>query len=207
MKRLVILAATSLLITGGNLLAQRTAQEQRTGPMTSPAQQLSKEDREFIQRAAEIGQGEVALGRLGQAEATRPEVKQYAQDLVAGHTRSNQQLASLAQQKGVQIPNQPSKAAQTRIQALSRQSGEKFDKEFLELAERDHRRALDQFQDAARKVSDPDVKAWAQSMVPELQQHLAMARRPEAIGEAPRKQHPQRQQPQTEPQRPSRNQY
>ena len=49
-------------------------------------------DERFVEMAATGGQAEVAMGRLGQEQATSPDVKRFAARMVADHTKANEEL-------------------------------------------------------------------------------------------------------------------
>jgi putative membrane protein len=65
---------------------------------------LKHADKRFLSKAAESSQREVALSQLAAQRASNAQVRDFAQQLVAEHTQLDQQLAQLAQQKGVALP-------------------------------------------------------------------------------------------------------
>src|SRR5688572_18185245 len=67
-------------------------------------QQLSPEDRQFIEKAAQAGMHEVHMGQIGIERGSSQAIKQYSQRLVDDHTKANQELAELAKRKGVTLP-------------------------------------------------------------------------------------------------------
>jgi len=64
------------------------------------ADDISREDKEFLKNAGELGMTEVQLGQLAVAKATDPELKALGARLVADHSASNEELVALALQKG-----------------------------------------------------------------------------------------------------------
>lgn len=70
---------------------------------TTDDSSLKRGDRRFITKAAESNQKEIALAQLAAERATRPEVRSYAQQLATEHQQLGQELAKLAQDKGVTI--------------------------------------------------------------------------------------------------------
>lgn len=203
MKQIQILTLSAALIgslTLGTAFAAQQGQTQVPAEKKQAGSEISRADREFLKEAAQLGQAEVALAKVAQEKASNPEIKRLAQDLVSGHTKANQELSQLALNKGVDIATQPSAMARGRIQGIEKAQGERFDKEFQDQVIKDHRHSIAIFEKAAKSSSDPDVKAWAQKMIPALEQHLAMAQKPTAVGEAPKGQRQQQQQmPRTEP--------
>lgn len=200
MKLLQTTAAVIGALAMASAGAANVQQPQQPLKQSQPMGQASKFDRRFVQEAAQQGQGELALAQVAEQKAQSPEAKRLAQELVTSHSQANQQLSQLAFSKNIDIATEPSAAQRSRIQSIEKLQGERFDKEFLTQAAKDHRKSLSLFEKAARNSEDPDIKGWAQKMIPTLEQHLAMAQRPTAVGEAPRGQSPQRQQPQRMPQ-------
>ena len=47
-----------------------------------------------------------------------------------------------------------------------------FDKEYCDMMVKGHKDAIDKFEKAINDASDPDIKAWASSMLPALRIHL-----------------------------------
>lgn len=184
-------AVIGALALGSPFAMAKQGYEQQTSQQTG--QQLSKFDREFVKEAAQLGQAEVALAQSAQQKAGNDETKRLANELVSSHNDANQQLSKLAANKGIEIPNQPTTADRNRIQDIEKSQGDRFDKEFQQQMIKDHRRSISLYQKAAKSASDPDIRSWAQKMVPVLEQHLAMIERPTAVGEAPRGQTQERQ--------------
>src|SRR5205807_1215958 len=50
------------------------------------------------------------------------------------------------------------------------------DKEFLKNQAKEHEAAIKLFETEAKKGGDPEVKAWAEKMIPGLKSHLLMAK-------------------------------
>src|SRR5689334_3916943 len=67
---------------------------------------LAKQDREFIDEAAQGGLFEVRAGQLAQQKAQADDVKQFGKRMVDDHTAVNGRLQQLAQQKGLSLPQQ-----------------------------------------------------------------------------------------------------
>lgn len=138
---------------------------------------LSAADRRFIETAARGGMAEVELGRLGTEKASSPEVKAFAQMMVDDHSKANDELKTLASQKGVTLPTDTdakNKAVKDRLEKLS---GDPFDKAFMQEMLKDHRKDVADFQKQAKSVKgDDEVKSWASKTLPTLEQHLQHAR-------------------------------
>lgn len=136
---------------------------------------VSRADRTFIRKAAEGNVAEVALGRLAQQTGQDPNVKAFGEHMVRDHTQANEQLASVAQSLSVTLPNSPSTSDQAKMDKLSRLSGADFDKAFAREMVRDHRTAIRAFEHEAKDGRDSAAKQFAESTLPTLKEHLAMA--------------------------------
>ena len=134
---------------------------------------LSGEDKEFLKNAAELGITEVQMGKLAQQQGSSPDVKQHGELIASEHSKANDELLALAKEKGVELKGEPAGSQKHMLNALAKKSGAEFDKEYIEHQAKDHRKAIDMFQDAARDIKDPDIKAFAAKQLPHLQQHLA----------------------------------
>ena len=134
---------------------------------------VSKADAKFINEVAEGGMMEVRMGELGQQKSQNPEVKALSQRLVTDHTKANDELKQLAASKGTTIPTQLSDHYQKALDKLS--SASDFDKSFKEMAVKDHKNDIKEFEKALKKSNDTELKAWISKTLPTLQEHLRMA--------------------------------
>lgn len=136
---------------------------------------LTREDKEFLKNASEMGLTEVELGRLGAEKATSPDLKALGAKMMADHNKANSDLIILAQSKGVDLKMESTVMQKRMIAAFEGKTGAAFDKEFREHARKDHVKAIKTFTDAAKDAKDPDVKAYAAKNLAILQEHLTMA--------------------------------
>ena len=131
---------------------------------------------DFMEKAARMGMAEVQFGNLGVQKAQAQAVRDFAQMMVDEHTRSNQELMSMAASKNTTLPTTLDNKHTEEFNDLNRLTGSKFDQEFMEEMEDDHEDAVALFRKASMNHSDPDVKTWAATTLPTLERHLAMAR-------------------------------
>jgi putative membrane protein len=144
-----------------------------TNTATAP---LEKSDQEFLTKAAEGGIAEVNLGQLAAAKATAPDVKAFGNLMVTDHGRLNDELKALAQKKGVTLPTGPGKEGEETFNKLSAKNGKDFDKAYIDAMVKDHEKDVKEFEKASKEAKDPDVKAWAATSLPVIQNHLHMAK-------------------------------
>jgi putative membrane protein len=137
--------------------------------------QLNSGDYKFVSGAARGGLMEVQVGELAKAKATGQRVRDFADKIVKDHSKANDELKQLAATKQTALPAQISTREQSSIDRLQTLSGPDFDKAFIADAVKDHKKDVKEFQEAAKSAADPDVRAFAQKMLPTLEEHLRMA--------------------------------
>ena len=128
-----------------------------------------------MMKAAEGGMAEVELGQLASQRATDPQVKQFAQRMVADHGKANDQLKQLASSKNVQLPTDLPASAKRERDRLSKLSGAQFDREYMSHMTSDHKKDTSLFRSTAKSARDADVKQFAAATLPTLEEHLQMA--------------------------------
>jgi putative membrane protein len=141
---------------------------------------LSKDDERFIKEAAAGGMMEVELGKMAAGKATNDKVKEFGRRMQEDHGKANDQLKSLAANKGVEIPKALEGKHKTTVDRLSKLSGEEFDRQYMRAMIDDHKEDLRKFEREADKGKDTQVKQFASKHVPILKKHLELA---EATGQ------------------------
>ena len=134
-------------------------------------------DNRFMKKAAQGGMAEVELGRLAEQKAASQDVKNFGQQMVNDHSKANDQLKAIAAKENVDLPNNVSTKQQQEIDRLSKLSGEQFDKAYIQHMLKDHKKDIAEFRKEANNGKDPDVKSFASSTLPKLEQHLQHAQR------------------------------
>jgi putative membrane protein len=148
---------------------------QQDAPPTKTSPSLVKTDASFMKQAADGGMAEIALGNLAVSKASSDDVKKFGQRMVDDHSKANDQLKQLAEQKHVTLPDKPSKSHQATEAKLSGLSGDSFDRAYMAEMLKDHKKDVADFKKASRSAADPEVKNFAASTLPTLQDHLKQA--------------------------------
>ena len=141
----------------------------------NPATKVSSADKMFMQEAAQGGAAEVQLGRLAVQKGSSEEVKQFGQRMVDDHSRANDQLKALAQNKGIDVPSGLSAKDQAFASKLEKLSGPQFDDAYMSLMVKDHKKDVAEFEKESKSAKDPQVKQFATNTLPTLQEHLQLA--------------------------------
>ena len=144
-------------------------------PLPAAGAGLSNSDRLFLSKAAQGGLMEVTAGKLAEQRGSDPAVKAYGQKMVADHTAANEKLKSLADSKQMPLPSAVSAEERTSLDKLETLNGAEFDRSYAQMMVKDHTEDVNEFEKAARKSKDSDVRAFAATTLPTLRHHLVMA--------------------------------
>jgi putative membrane protein len=137
--------------------------------------ELNATDRDFVQRAASGGMAEVQAAQLAQQRASTPQVRQFAARMITDHTQANDELQQIAQDANLTLPTKPTGKDALAGQRLGALNGAAFDQAYAQEELRDHQQDVALFRKEAASGQDPALKAFAQKMLPILQQHLQLA--------------------------------
>jgi len=145
--------------------------------------ELEHEDKQkkFVQKALMSGQMEVRMGELGQQKGQSQDVKNLGQTLVRDHTQANQQLQQIAQSLNVSTTEHEGELAekhkkhQQHLADLQSKSGAEFDKEFVRMAIKGHKKNIAAFEECQSELKDSQLTSFIQQTLPTLRQHLQMA--------------------------------
>ncbi len=177
----IIAAATltGLLALAPALLAQSTSGSmskttKTTKTMATSTSMLSASDKKFVMEAAVGGMEEVQLGQLAAQKASDTDVKNFGQKMVDDHSKANDQLKQVASQKGITVPSTLPASKQKEVDHLSKLSGAAFDKAYVSMMVKDHKKDVAEFKKESTKAKDSDVKSFASTTLPTLQDHLKM---------------------------------
>ena len=143
---------------------------------TSTGSQVSKEDRDFFDNAAQSGLLEVRLGQMVAAKGSSDDVKRFAQRMVDDHTKVNQQLAQIGQKDGLSMPQSLDKKHQDELDKMSQYGGTKLDQEYMSRMVSEHKDDVKAFEKQSKDGKDPSLKQLAASTLPTLNEHLAQAK-------------------------------
>jgi putative membrane protein len=128
-----------------------------------------------MKEAASAGMMEVELGRVAATRAANPRVKEFGQRMVDDHSKADDKLKQIASSKGVALPTELDKSTQREFDKLSKLSGADFDREYMKHMVSDHKKDISDFKSEANKAKDADLKQFASSTLPTLQEHLNLA--------------------------------
>ncbi|MCW3097817.1 MAG: outer membrane protein [Chthonomonadaceae bacterium] len=166
----VLLAAGALALIGGGAQAQgktSSSSAQKTG--TVPAA-----DKKFAMAAAQGGLTEVQLGEIATKQGSSDAVKQFGQKMVDDHGKANDDLKSVASNKGLALPTEPNASQKATIARLSKLHGAAFDSAYIKDMKADHKKDIADFKKESTSGQDSDIKAFATRTLPVVESHYSM---------------------------------
>jgi len=134
--------------------------------------QFSVSDYKFAKEAALGGQMEVELGRIASQKAVSPSVQQFGQRMVTDHSKAGDKLKEIASKNGAMLPSELSTTEQHEVNKLNKLSGQEFDKEYVSLMVKDHKKDLKEFQHTAKTADNAELRQFAQMTSVTIQEHL-----------------------------------
>jgi putative membrane protein len=159
----------------GQASAAGTASSNPAAMQAQGSSSVSSGDHKFMEKAAQGGMAEVKLGQLAVEKANADQVKQFGQRMVDDHSKADDKLKQIASSKGVALPTELDKSTQREFDKLSKLSGADFDREYMKHMVSDHKKDISDFKSEANKAKDADLKQFASSTLPTLQEHLNLA--------------------------------
>ncbi len=143
--------------------------------VSSQALAQGKTDAQFVEKAAQGGMFEVQAGQVAILKASNPDVKAFGQQMVMDHGKANDQLETVAQAQGFEMPVELGEKYQEKIQKLNDASQDDFDREYMNMMVEDHQEDVKKFKEMEEKVENPELKSWVSQTLPVLQSHLERA--------------------------------
>ena len=100
----------------------------------------------------------------------------FGQRMVQDHGQANEKLMAIAEQKGIQLPQELPEDAQQKYEELQQLSDAEFDRAYMDEMVKDHEKDVHAFEQQAESGQDPDLRAFAEETLPTLREHLEMAK-------------------------------
>ena len=138
--------------------------------------QVSPVDQHFMLNAASVGVAEVRMAELAVTRASDPAVLEFAQHMIADHSRVNAQLLQVARANGVVLPMMMDPANRTLYEELGMLSGAEFDRQYMIAQVNIHSMGNALYVTEAQNGLAADVKRFAADNAPVGEEHLMVAR-------------------------------
>jgi predicted outer membrane protein len=129
----------------------------------------------YLQIAYQHGLTEISLSRLALEKATLESVKPFAQMLIDHHTMLNEELARVAQARGLTLPAEPTAVNQALQKHFTLLQGMDFDKAYMSRNLVIHAGDVSATAAQAETAADADIKSLATAALPRLTEHLRLS--------------------------------
>jgi putative membrane protein len=157
---------SGILLTGAGLFIT----------LTGLATAQKSDDVRFAREAAMGGMMEVELGKIAVQKASSDKVKQFGQRMIDDHAKGGDELKGIAAKNNFNIPDQLDARHKAMVDRYANMSGTEFDRAYMRDMVKDHQTDIADFQKEANSGMNPDLKSWATTTLPTLQEHLRIAK-------------------------------
>jgi putative membrane protein len=161
MRKTKLGVAVAVLATAAAVVASGFARPAAVAPL----------DEHWLDASAQGDMYEVAVGNVLQQKGASYSCT-VARMLVADHSKALADTKKLARQLGVKLPARPNPLQRQLITELARASGFNLQRMFAAFGGADHQLDIAEAKEAAKKASNPRVKAAARKELPVLKKHL-----------------------------------
>lgn len=144
------------------------------------AEPVSSQDHMFMDKASQINQTEISLGRYMQAHGTTTTARNLGATYAHDHAAAQARLQALALRLHVSLPTTVGAHLQTVVARVEAQKGKNRDIAFAMASISGHRTAIAIFGKEGSAGSNPAVEAYAVRYSPMLRNHLRMAEHAES---------------------------
>jgi len=135
---------------------------------------VSKKDADYAVEVANGVMMEVKMGKMVEQKATRQSIKDFGAKMVADHSKDVAMLKSIAAKKNITLPDSVGGKQEKKYEELSKESGEKFDKDYVDFMVGDHKEDVKTAEDGIKDLKDPELHSFAVKSLPVLKEHLSM---------------------------------
>jgi putative membrane protein len=132
-------------------------------------------DSNFIATASSLGLLQAKLGKMAQEKGTTSAVREFGKKMVDEYEQTNKKLADGAKQAAYPSPILLRQHKQV-VDRFSKMGKGSFDKNYMSEAVTDHDEAVRLYQQESESGKIASLKALAASLLPDVEQHLGLAR-------------------------------
>jgi len=145
-----------------------------SSPPTTP---LSTRDRSFLEDAALAILSEIQFGKIAIEKAVDPRVREFASRNLSDYFRIREALLNVAANDQAPLPDHLSGEALRDYQRLIVIPRPWFDRLYIYMMYKWHAVALRGYQEAAKTVIEPKLRAWTEQTLPLIKDQLQSIKR------------------------------
>lgn len=164
-----------LITTALILIGPAIAQENAPSPSEKAAPAEVTDPAQFASIASVSSMFEIESSKLAQEKASSDEVKAFAEQMIADHTKAGEDMTRAATEEGVAPATELDQQHQEIMDNLSSLSGEEFDMAYIQAQVQAHDEAVALFDGYSSNGQDGALKQFAAATLPALEEHQAHA--------------------------------
>lgn len=131
---------------------------------------------DFVEEASAKSISIIETGKLALEKSNNSDVRKFAQELINDHTKANQKLAEIAARKNLEVADNAELLNRVKSSMLRVRTDASFDSSYTQNQVTTHEQTIEVFEKGTR-LSDPELKSYAEKKLPHLQKHLTEARK------------------------------
>jgi putative membrane protein len=152
-----------------------------TAPVSSSAS-VSARDRAWLASIHQSNLADVQYGKLAERKGATAAVRRAGGMLAADHGEFDKKVVRVADGLGIRLPTSQRAGQLAVAQRLQKESGSRFDRDFVATMTEEHRKDITAAEAQVREGSSPEVTALARAALPALRGHLDMLRKANPVG-------------------------
>jgi putative membrane protein len=146
-------------------------------PALALAADVSSQTKDFVSDVAVGNKFEIDTSQLALKYAKSPDVKNFAQQMITDHTKAGEEFKTALMQAKIEPPAENDvthTAKYAKLRLFTTKDG--FDAAYMDDQLKAHQETVAKFKDYAANGPTPEIKAFANNLLPTLEHHLSMAK-------------------------------
>ncbi|MBL4833692.1 MAG: DUF4142 domain-containing protein [Pseudomonas sp.] len=133
---------------------------------------------EFIDEASAKGIAEIETAKMALETSEDKQVREFAEWMIKDHTKANEKLREIAQQKNIEMADDAGLLDQGKAMMLELRDGEDFNEAYINNQVVAHEQTIELFQRASRELDEEhaELHKLVEQTIPKLQEHHARVR-------------------------------
>jgi len=182
-----VLAATPALAQSSSMSPPSSSSMSRgaTDAGANGAVKLDPNSARFIHTAGIANTFEIQSSQLALQKTDNADVKQFAQQMINDHSKAGAKLAGITKDDNMPAPPTQLDSKHKKIMgSLQEKSGASFDSAYIQAQTKAHHEAVNLFSKYGRNGENPDLKQFASTTLPTLQNHLQHVERLSGVAQS-----------------------
>lgn len=132
-------------------------------------------DAEFMMTAAHSDQNEMQLSKLALSKGVSGKAQEFANKMIADHTKSSDMLKPIAMKAKVTLPTDMDADHKAMLPMLEKLSGPEFEAKYMDQMMKDHQEVANTLAAHEMMTKNTDLAGWIKTTLPVVEGHLGMA--------------------------------